>query len=85
MSYLLGDEDMILRLGDIIHGHDFERIEYRIYLPKGGDMFVGACKYENGELIALDGDIYSLNDRVLKYHLYSENKLTVWVDDWGDK
>lgn len=74
---------MVLRLEDIVHGYDFERIEYRMFLKDGSDTVVGNCKYVNGELISLDGDSYSLKDRVLKYEIKKNGLLVIWCEDWG--
>ena len=77
MNALWGEKEMILRLEDIVHGYDFQLITFKIYLPEGGDLTVGHCKYINGELISLDGDECSLKMPILKYKI-DENKLTVW-------
>ena len=82
MSVFWDVEDVVLRLEDIVRGYDFN-IFYRMFLPTGEDFFAGHCKYENGELISLDGDTYSLKDRILKYKI-DDNNLIVWVDkSWG--
>ena len=80
MKDFFGEKDMILRLEDIVRGYDFKLIKYKIFLPQGGDLTVGECKYENGELISLDGDIYSLKDPILKYEIHKDGTLTVWED-----
>ena len=64
-----------MRLRDIVEGKEFPRIMYRCNPPEGieGDLYVGICHYTNGKLIADDGDIYSLDDEIVKYE----------IDDWG--
>lgn len=76
---MLGEEEMILRLKDIVQNYDYNYIAYRAFLSDGTDIFIGACKYINGELISLDGDTYSLDDPILKYDI-DGNELEVWVD-----
>ena len=64
---------------------NYARIEFKSKYRQNGkmfDTFFGACSYENGELIPLDGDTYSLEDRYDEYKEY-KNKfgqicLTVW-------
>ena len=45
------------------------------------DMLVGMCQYENGHLFSLDGDTYSLRDRVYDWSWDENGDLTVW-DEW---
>lgn len=48
------------------------------------DFFAGICQYENGELLSLDGDNYSLDDEIYKYGegtaVTGEKMLTVWYE-----
>lgn len=64
-----------MRLEDIVKGKDFPKIMYRCNPPEGikDDCYVGICHYTNGQLIADDGDDYSLDDEIEKYE----------IDDWG--
>lgn len=66
---------------------NFELISCRavIDLPEGDsvDIFTGVCKYINEpfpQLISLDGDIYSMNDRIAKYEIEDDDELTVWYE-----
>lgn len=65
---------------------NFELVTCRtiIDLPEGdsADIFIGVCKYINKpfpQLISLDGDIYSMNDRITKYEV-DDDELTVWYE-----
>lgn len=64
------------------------KIEYRTYTPEYEDIFAGACKYKNGELISADGDNYSLDDVVFKYGKPTLNydntmSIVVWYEsEW---
>jgi hypothetical protein len=66
---------------------NFELISCRavIDLPEEGDsvdIFIGQCKYINKpfpQLIPLDGDIYSMNQRIAKYEV-NDDELTVWYE-----
>lgn len=50
------------------------------------DEFFGACEYKNGELISLDHDTYSLDDRYNEYEEFEYHEggrgVTVW--EWGE-
>lgn len=64
-----------MKLKDILNGHNYKVIEYRVILPErfGGDsIFTGKCQYINGNLISLDGDSYSLEDEIIEYELYHD-------------
>lgn len=72
-----GGEGTTLR--DIIAQYDnidFDYIEYRCkWTDEDGnknDDFIGVCSYRDGELIAGDGDIYSLDDQFIHWER--------WVD-----
>ena len=64
-----------MRLEDIVKGKDFPKIMYRCNPPEGieDDCYVGICHYTHGQLIADDGDDYSLDDEIEKYE----------IDNWG--
>lgn len=59
-------------------------IEYRTYGPNKEDLFAGACRYENGELIPEDGDSYRLTDEIVKSEVTETTRgkplLTVWYE-----
>ena len=75
---------------DLIKNKDYDYISWRITAPYWWgepDMFFGACKSKNGELIPFDGDSYSEDEVVIKYEEWSndtfENGLTVVVEtEW---
>ena len=69
---------MRLYLEDIVRGYDYPKIECREILPSGEDIFVGVCKYINGELISVDNDTYSLKQVVEKYNINEDGSLTIW-------
>lgn len=71
---------------DLVEKKDYDYISYRLDMPGIGDVFIGSCKFANGELISSDGDnIYYLDDEVLSYEEWSnpdkniKNGLTVVV------
>lgn len=76
---------------DLIANKDYDYISWRITSPKhfdDPDIFFGACKSKNGELIPLDGDTYYDNEVVVRYEEWSkkdiENGLTVVVEvEWS--
>lgn len=70
-------------------GRDRDNIDviFRTYGPNDEDLFAGYCRYENGELIPLDKDTYSLNDKIidwiLTYNIGEPEFLTVWYEsEW---
>ena len=75
---------------DLIKNKDYDYISWRCTAPKywdEPDIFCGACKSQNGELIPLDGDSYSEHEIVIRYEEWSsdliKNGLTVVVDaEW---
>lgn len=77
-------------IGDLIKDKDYDYISYRLTMKdKSESFFAGCFKSENGKIIPLDGDVYSLDEEVLRYEEWSKpeegiNKgLTVVVDyDW---
>ena len=55
-------------------------IEYRTYDMFGDDILAGYCKWTGTELVALDGDNYSVEDEVYKYRRNTPRDLTVWYE-----
>lgn len=72
-------------IGDLIKNKDYDYVSYRISW-KDHDIFAGSFKAENGKIIPLDGDTYSLNEEVIRSEEWSnpekgvENGLTVVVE-----
>ena len=77
-------------IGNLIKDKDYDYISYRLTVDdKSKSFFAGCFRSENGKIISLDGDVYSLDEEVLRYEEWDEpeegiNKgLTVVVDyDW---
>ena len=75
---------------DLIKNKDYDYISWRTTAPDywdEPDIFIGACKSKNGELIPLDEDSYSENEVVIRFEEWSsnliENGLTVVIDaEW---
>ena len=75
---------------DLIKDKDYDYISYRLTMKdKSESFFAGCFKSENGKIIPLDGDVYSLDEEVLRYEEWSKPEegiykgLTVVVDyDW---
>lgn len=56
-------------------------IEYRIVDPVDNeDMLFGYCHWTGSELIPEDGDLYYLDDEIIKHEWTGLNKLTVWIE-----
>ena len=78
-------------IGDLIKNKDYDYISYRLtMIDKSQSFFAGCFRSENGKIISLDGDVYSLDEEVLRYEEWDKpeegiNKgLTVVVDyDWN--
>ena len=54
------------------------RITYRTYGPNNEDLFQGACVWNGQELKSSDGDIYSIDDDIIKYELEPSGDITIW-------
>ena len=75
---------------DLIKNKDYDYISWRITAPDWWgepDMFFGACKSKNGELIPFDHDTYSEDEEVVRYEEWTndtfENGLTIVVEtEW---
>ena len=74
-----------MRLKDVLNefcNRDFPVIEYRSVRSIDSDdvdYVIGFCKYINCGLVSIDGDSYSLNDPVVKYELFRDDWLIVWI------
>lgn len=74
-----------MTLSDVLkkyNNQDFDAIEYRHIKSIDSDdvdVLYGFAAYKNKMLMSVDGDSYHLSDNILKYELYKENWLVVWV------
>ena len=74
-----------MTIGDLIKSKDYDYVSYRLTLPNGSDTFAGCFASKGGEIISLDGDIYSNDEEVLSYEEWSQleddiqNGLTIVV------
>lgn len=83
-------EEQIMTVKDLIKNKDYDYISWRVTTPPEWgepDMFFGACKSVNGELIPLDGDNYYEDEVVVGYEEWSDdeikNGLTVVIEaEW---
>lgn len=75
----------MLTIKDLIKDKDYDFISLRLAVTEADDIFFGTAKSENGELIALDGDTYSEDTKVLEYEEWDnpeeniKNGLTVVI------
>ena len=63
---------------DLIQNKDYDYIELRMLLREEGpdvQIFIGACKSINGELISLNGDYYSRMIDVIDYNEWSTDEI----------
>ena len=74
-------------IGNLIKDKDYDYISYRLtMIDKNKSFFAGCFRSENGKIISLDGDVYSLDEEVLRYEEWSKPEegiykgLTVVVD-----
>lgn len=74
-----------MKLSEVLkkfQNRDFDVIEYRTINSidsKDVNVWGGMAQYKNKMLISLDGDTYHLSDEVVKYELYKDNWLVVYV------
>lgn len=55
-------------IGDLIKDKNYDYISYRLTVDdKSKSFFAGCFRSENGKIISLDGDVYSLDEEVLRY------------------
>ena len=67
-----------MKLKDILPDH-YINIQVRTYDPWGDDMLFGYCHWTGAELVSDDGDIYLIEDDILKYE-FDEYGLTYWFE-----
>lgn len=62
-----------MTVGDLIKNKDYDYISYRLDIPGLGDVFIGACASNNGELIFFSNDTdYSEDDVVVSYEEWTK-------------
>lgn len=64
----------MLTIKDLIKDKDYDFIELRLAITEADDIFFGMAKSEDGELIALDGDTYSEDTKVLEHEEWGNPK-----------
>lgn len=86
------DKESIKTLIEVLNERNLENtdIMYRTNSPVEAeeDMLMGYCRYENGNLISLDGDSYCLDDEIVKYEMSKDDNgneyLVVWTEsEWA--
>jgi hypothetical protein len=72
---------------EVIKNKDYDYVSYRInHISDEDGIFAGCFKTENGKIISLDGDSYSLNEKVIASEEWEDeeeninNGLTVIVE-----
>ena len=72
---------------EVIKNKDYDYVSYRIiHISDEDGIFAGCFKTENGKIISLDGDSYSLNEKVIASEEWKDeeeninNGLTVIVE-----
>ena len=78
-------KDIIKSLGNKNNKYIECRCKYISENGQGQDYLFGACSYINGELKALDGDSYSLDDLYIEWEESTQDAntyLTVWEDGY---
>ena len=74
-----------MTLSEVLRGFnnkDWDAIEYRHIKSIDSDdvdVLYGFAAYKNKMLMSVDGDTYHLSDKILKYEVYKDNWLVVWV------
>lgn len=69
-----------MTIKDIIINENYDCIDIRVTSPEGwkeDSILVGRCRSENGELIPLDGDIYSDSEAVLSSSVWKNEALGI--------
>lgn len=61
-----------MTIAELIKNKDYDYVSYRIVLPDGEDTFAGCFRTKKGEIISLDGDIYSADEEVIRYEEWSK-------------
>lgn len=80
-------------IGDLIKDQNYDYVSYRLTMEdKNESIFAGCFKAENGKIIPLDGDVYGLDEEVLRYEEWNKPEegiykgLTIVVDcDWDSQ
>lgn len=53
-------------------------ITYRTHTENGEDIFVGRCKYSNGNIISFNHDSYSLEVIINGYEMHRNTDKNIW-------
>lgn len=70
-----------MKLYEVLGNNNFELIKYMMHLSCGDNMEVGHCSYIDENLQSLDGNRYSVFDRVEDYEFDENGTLVIWIPD----
>lgn len=74
-----------MTIEDLIKNKDYDYVEVRLFISEDDDIFAGSFSSKDGEIISLDGDMYSKNKEVIRYEEWNnpeegiQNGLTIVV------
>jgi hypothetical protein len=69
-----------MKLRDILPDSPIAHIQVKCYEL---DMSFGYCSWTGTELISLDGDVYFLDEEIVKYKFNDDGSLTYWINwEW---
>lgn len=63
-----------MTIGDLIKNKDYDYVSYRLTLPDNCNTFAGCFASKGGEIIPLDGDIYTKGEEILSYEEWDNPK-----------
>ena len=67
-----------MTIGDLIKNKDYDFVSYKIMLSDDFNMFAGAFRSKNGEIITIgDDDRYDKDEEVLSYEEWSDDEIGI--------
>ena len=66
-----------MTIGDLIKNKDYDFVSYRLKIREDLDIFAGAFRSKNGEIIAIDADRYDKDEEVSSYEEWSDDEIGI--------